>query len=122
MKEIKFRAKRTDDDSEMIFFDLTEGSLNVPFIVENYAIMQYTGLKDKNGVEIYEGDIVNHHGFILKIVFYESGFTVQNTDSPNAMPASLSYLPAFAAVELQVIGNIYENPDLLKSTNRKDKV
>lgn len=64
-------------------------------------LMQYTGLKDKNGKEIYEGDILND----------EVSFRVVRWDYKNAM----FILPRDYddnVLEMEVIGNIYENPDL----------
>jgi len=73
-------------------------------------IYQFTGLTDKNGKEIYEGDIVEHEKRIHTIVFSRCGFTIAN--KKGLYPASLQYLPVFAD-KIEVIGNIYENPELL---------
>lgn len=88
--------------------------------VMDYTIMQYTGLKDKTGKEIYEGDIVkcialsNDHlqrGAITisPIEYFASGFTL-----------AVTYVPLFPFCvdhDIEVIGNIYENPELLKAKN-----
>jgi len=71
--------------------------------------MQYTGLKDKNGKEIYEGDIVKIEGFINHVVGFEDGAFRWMNVGP--------YLPIAERIserECEVIGNIYENPELLK--------
>ena len=76
---------------------------------ENKYIMQYTGLKDKNGKEIYEGDIVkfeNKH--LMKVIFdteENPSFMVEDDERLLFMKKGIPY---------EVIGNIYENPELLE--------
>jgi len=78
---------------------------------------QYTGLKDKNGKEIYEGDILqafygkkNTPFTTTKVYFDEKGYWDSKNISEKA-PFKVCYL-GFCKCEL--IGNIYENPELLK--------
>lgn len=78
-------------------------------------LMQYTGLKDKNGVEIYEGDILFHPLQGKRKVFYPYSETVasyglQNVD--NGMGNTLKD----AHRVWEIIGNIYENPEHLEAT------
>jgi uncharacterized phage protein (TIGR01671 family) len=72
----------------------------------NYILMQYTGLKDKNGKEIYEGDIVKTRkgGHKIIVEFIRGKFE----------PFDDSGEYGHFAEECEVIGNIYENPELLK--------
>lgn len=71
---------------------------------ETSILMQFTGLKDKNGKEIYEGDIINDNGLICEIKFVEGCF-VKNFETGNWIILNYN--------KIEIIGNIYENPELL---------
>lgn len=72
-------------------------------------VMQYTGLKDKNGVEIYEGDIIKADGMYADIIVFEDGgFNLSGGDSGLNL---LYQLDEYGNSE--VIGNIYETPELM---------
>jgi uncharacterized phage protein (TIGR01671 family) len=122
MREIKFRAwqkhhkqmvkvTRIDFNRNLITADY--GEKTVPrfntFEQDNFILMQYTGLKDKNGREIYEGDIVKSDNgeAIDKIVYKQGAFYVESIKR-NLLDELLS------DVETEVIGNIYANPELLE--------
>ena len=72
--------------------------------------MQCTGMKDCNGTEIYDGDIVRIHGEETgRIVWDEQGFTWDVIVKRIKNCLGVSYWPS----SLEVIGNIYDNPELL---------
>lgn len=68
--------------------------------------LQYTGVNDKNGKEIYEGDIVNYFRDGLATVKFQSGCFIIDGKSDRDTFFDL-------AGEIEVVGNIYENPELL---------
>ena len=76
---------------------------------DDVEIIQFTGLLDKNGVEIYEGDIVVNNGINWEIVWKDCGWHMQQIGKP-----SNGYIFLIEHPHSEVIGNIYENPELLK--------
>jgi len=123
MREIKFRGLTPDGIwvYGFLYQDETgayikDGAKNKRFgtgvDVERESIGQYTGLKDKNGKEIYEGDVVSAIDFEkcnYQIKFDDGCFYFNNQFRAH----QLDY-PIIQNFRLEVIGNIYENPELLK--------
>lgn len=122
-REIKFRA--WDKDMSTMFYDdirpkewgwpdKWEPSLNVclQLTQESHDLMQFTGLKDNNGLEIYEGDIVEH--VVPEIGWCEVIFTRGRFTAHGVRGVSAGNHP-IAASGWKVIGNIYENSELLES-------
>ena len=79
---------------------------------DDIELMQYTGLKDKNHLKIYEGDIVKFEDELYKVIYDtdECRFLlVDEGDGTRVLGGWRSHL-------IEVIGNIYENPELLEKT------
>jgi len=127
MREIKFRWKRKDIDWKYGHLTIIEKAHEpnliaikpldekwITYGVDPKSVGEYTGLKDKNGKEIYEGDIGHHYFYFdgkkigyrgvvewqgIKFIVKEVGGTSQDLHGG-----------------FEVIGNIYENPELLEDT------
>jgi len=84
-----------------------------------YKLLQYTGLKDKNGKEIYEGDVVKDVGGGV----YEVRWSTPYFACYQPGPVEGSELEShFYDLSLEVIGNVYENPELMKEGDRLTSV
>ena len=128
MREILFRGKRIDNgewvygaymahdyDGHTIFNQNLEDGTLQGFEVIPETVGQYTGLKDNNGVKIFEGDIFrDDEYFVIVKYFVDGGFSVDYR-----MPGGrwINYGELYYYLkdyECKVIGNIHDNPELLE--------
>ena len=139
MENIKFRVWDKDDEEMREVENIHVGGNRKQVAVwneendccewvYNYELMQYTGFKDMNGKEIYEGDILKdvleskngEKRIYYNEIFYSDGcFQVRDLDN------SINFLFEYAhkgVVYMEVVGNVYENPELIKKRRRCEDV
>ena len=119
-REIKFRGKAKDDGT-WVHGDLTTGDTihTSPSWHEDgegewwghecheETIGQYTGLKDKNGKEIYEGDIFKFAGLLYEVRFKKGCFLAYHNGEQMGIIAEYPHM-------YEVVGNIFDNKELIK--------
>jgi len=120
VREIKFRAwnhahgEMVNFDNDKLCNDEYQRQHLARLMAGNYGdvLMQYTGVKDEDGIEIYEGHIVEESRLLsggvrktnLEVKYKSPSFCVGDLELSN-----------FMGITRKVIGNIYENPELLES-------
>ena len=120
MREIKFRAyyqRVTDDEwvieGEYTLKDLTDRGIN--FDQVRIEWVQFTGLKDKNGKEIYEGDILQYGETIYITQYNFSRYIMYDPEFAGVDSFGMPLVgPSFSKNkmrDIEIIGNIYENPE-----------
>lgn len=129
-REIEFRGKRIDN-GEWVYGDLLQSKYSngdyktsimeqapvaLNFKVDPETVGQYTGLKDKNGVKIFEGDIVRHMSIGRKsthIVAWDVGSAAFHYKPTKGTGGHRMFVNGSGFAPYEVIGNIHDNPELL---------
>lgn len=112
MRDIRFRAwdkARKVMHPPSTFREVCEGRLDKKRKFEEFEFLEWTGLQDKNGKEIYEWDILSSRGYRLVVKFDKGIFYAETYGGYR-----LSLEEILCWWEASYIGNIYENPELLK--------
>src|SRR5437870_5331032 len=132
MREIKFRTWDTLEKQMLVVEQLnlddgevyTEGDVNSLYFRQlpeesepNCVLMQFTGLTDKNGNEIYEGDVLRNTKSkdVFEVHWDAEMATFEGIDRRERKVGGVTYGPTLFPMsgKLEIIGNIYENPKLL---------
>lgn len=111
-REIKFRCwdKTRKEWQYFTLLELQQGQAAQFWSqLENWC--QYTGLLDKNGKEIFEGDIVTIEGIKHQVKYLPGGYIASNLESGNI--TNFREMPNMEFETVEVISNIYEKPELL---------
>ena len=124
MREILFRGKRKKGDKRWVEGDLTQGyagyvgimvrcCAGTSFEVAPETVGQFTGLTDKNGKKIFEGDILSTSKWKGVVTWGDGygGYCVQHGINRPAIDIVMNEF------DVEVIGNIYDNPELLGGVN-----
>lgn len=127
MRDFKFRAFHkpskkwwTHEETLSVFMIMgrvADGTADDKGFLDKVVAEQYTGLKDENGKEIYEGDIVNsdfpEDGACYAVIIFEDGaFRKQYKDWDNTLSKPIITSVEIDILKLVVVGNVHENQDL----------
>lgn len=125
MKEIKYRmwnkpqnkmyqVGMIDFDKSLVYMQNYEGYTQSYFSLNEVELMKYTGLNDKNGKEIYEGDIILIDGIDYAYIYYDEDRMAWGIKEISEFYFDSPLLAENVSLEMLVVGNICENPELAK--------
>lgn len=120
MREIKFRVWDEKTKKFILVIDFSQNPLCwADKMHADYSLSQYTGLKDKNGKEIYEKDFLRHpdSGLVYCIRWNTdtASYEFYKADESDSLMAHFKSMANYC----EVIGNIYSNPELIKLLCKK---
>ena len=111
MRDIKFRVYRKSLKQMYPTSSIWKFNLFDCTYKDDIILMQYTGLKDKNGKEIYEGDILKTvNGFVTTVEYSRGMFCFDPVEDKYNRHALFVLIP----FQIEIIGNIYETPELME--------
>lgn len=135
MRELKFRGIATENDKynhicvgDFVYGCFVETNIDCQILfgdgeqisVDRETVGQLTGLKDKNGVDIYEGDLVEldtDYEKYISPVYFNGGALCLNVKWCDYDFTTIGWItsnPSIGVISLKVVGNIHQNPELLK--------
>lgn len=94
----------------------TERGCFIPVFVDPETVGEFTGILDRNGTKIFEGDVLASEAWACNIivVWMDGGFTTKEGDSSHNLSANMRDADGFDIEDVEVIGNIHDNPELLE--------
>jgi len=123
-REIKFRGKSQSRGEWFYGYLFKSDSGERTHIIKNYkgcldidpdTVGEFTGLRDKNKIEIYENDLIECNKKIYEVIWDKGMFVLKNTRSSVVGDTSLGLM--LDVFDMEIIGNRYDNPELLRFMN-----
>ena len=109
----KVKRIRFDDDGNVttVLFEGKVFGENVK--IDEIELMQSTGLKDKNGKGIFEGDLLKSNKYITSVFYEDGAYCVKFRRTPNTT-VTMNVISFIEKYKTSIVGNVYENQELLE--------